>query len=99
MSRQIVSANRLTDGLVVFRTAAGAWSERIEDAGVYTADDVEAEVAAASRDITVVVGVYAVDLDEQGVAPSRLRERIRAAGPTIAYGPAAVISPRRAAGA
>ncbi|GAB3127195.1 DUF2849 domain-containing protein [Novispirillum itersonii] len=99
MSRQIVSANRLTDGLVVFRTAAGTWSERVEDARVYTAEDAEIEVAAASREATVVVGAYAVDLEEQGSAPSRLRERIRATGPTIAYGPAAVITPRRAAGA
>lgn len=99
MSRQIVSANRLTDGLVVFRTPAGTWSERAEDARVYTAEEAEIEVAAAAREGTVVVGPYAVDLEEEGRAPSRLRERIRATGPTVAYGPAAVVSPRRVAGA
>lgn len=93
MSRHIVSANRLTDGLVVYRTAAGTWTERLEDAARFTADDIDREVAVASREGTLVVGPYAVDLEEQGAAPSRLRERIRAFGPTVAYGPA-VAAPR-----
>ena len=40
MSLQVVTANRLEDGLVVFLTSDGSWSENINDAR--TAEDKEA---------------------------------------------------------
>lgn len=86
MSKTFVTANRLTDGLVVFRTAEGAWSTAYADAALY--DDSAAEVAAASSEATVVVGVYAVEVEqaEDGTwQPLTTRERIRVLGPSIAY--------------
>lgn len=89
--RQIVSANRLADGLVVFRTAAGAWTEVLAEAKVFTPAEAELDVArATAAEATIVVGAYAVDVGDGGVTPVRLRERIRALGPTVAYGAAAV---------
>ena len=79
-----VTANRLTDGEVVF-WKAGGWVERFAEAQLF-ADDVQALVAesAGKAQPTVVVDAYAIDLvDADGVwAPLSYRERIRALGPT-----------------
>lgn len=83
---QVVTANRLADGLVVFLTASGAWSERYADAARFDAATAETEVARATTQSTLVVGAYAVEVDADG--PLRVRERIRALGPSV--GPSAV---------
>lgn len=84
---KVVTANRLTDGKVVYRTGSGAWTvdpdqaERLGDAGA------EAALDAALRDILTVVGPYAVDVDAEAphFAPSgrkHVRETIRLSGPS-----------------
>ncbi|MFC0282917.1 DUF2849 domain-containing protein [Camelimonas abortus] len=86
---QVVTANALTSGLVVFRTAAGGWSTDIADAA--TADTPEAAAAlleASARDVAadIVVEPYLIDVELADGAPRPLllRERIRAQrGPTI----------------
>lgn len=81
------TANRLRDGVVVFRTATGGWSSRIADAEI-VADGAEAArlLAEAERDSAnaVVVGPYLIDVNEVDgeTRPVSLRERIRAFGPT-----------------
>jgi hypothetical protein len=69
----IYTANRLGDGRVVFLDAGFAWVEAIE-AGL--------AAGQASERRQEVVGVYAVDVDEDG-RPLKQRERIRAVGPSI----------------
>jgi Protein of unknown function (DUF2849) len=81
----VVTANRLTDGVVVYLAADGEWTEEIANARV--ADD-EAETKAletiaedAVRE-RVVVGVYPMPValkDDGAVDPISVRERIRAA--------------------
>ena len=80
-------ANRLRDGMVVFRTATGGWSSRIADAETAVGDAESARLlAAAERDAAraVVVGPYLIDVEpsDEGPRPLSLRERIRAYGPT-----------------
>ena len=80
-----LTANRLTDGEVVF-WKAGQWVERFADAELWADDDaagVEAETLAKGQ-ITVVVEPYLIDLMEsEGLwAPVSYRERIRALGPS-----------------
>lgn len=79
-----LTANRLTDGDVVFWNQ-GRWVERFADAELF-ADAAPAEVAEASgrAEVTVVVDAYLIDLIESGGlwAPLSYRERIRALGPT-----------------
>jgi len=80
-----LTANRLTDGEVVF-WKAGQWVERFADAQLWADDDaagVEAETLAKDQ-ITVVVEPYLIDLMEsEGLwAPVSYRERIRALGPS-----------------
>jgi sulfite reductase (NADPH) hemoprotein beta-component len=84
---QIVTASRLADGAVVFRDAAGGWTERLDRAAVLDKADVAAalEAGKAAEDASLVVDVYAVDvsLSSGATVPLKLREAIRARGPTI----------------
>jgi hypothetical protein len=84
----VITANRLTDGVVVFQTTDEGWSEDFNRAAVLA--DVEATANAlkrAKQDETnnIVVEPYAVAVEERNghLAPKALREAIRAAGPTI----------------
>jgi len=84
---QAITANRLDDGLVVFQTATGGWSLEVHAAevldGAEAVDAALARAAQAEKD-RIVVGAYAIDVAEtgRGPEPTRLRERIRAFGPT-----------------
>ena len=81
-----LTANRLTDGEVVF-WKDGAWVERFGDAQLFTpeqAAEAEAAEAHGKNQPTVVVDAYLIDLiQSDGLwAPLSYRERIRALGPT-----------------
>ncbi len=82
----IITANRLTDGVVVFQAVDG-WSEDFNRAALL-ADPraTAAALARAQRDEAgnLVVDAYAVPVEERNghFAPKALREAIRAAGPT-----------------
>lgn len=85
--RQVITANRLLDGAVVYFAVDRTWSLKLTDARTFAS---EAEATAAVVQITSagarapVIDVAAIDLAlEAGHAPTRLRERIRAAGPTV----------------
>lgn len=89
--KKVITANRLGDGRVVFLAADGGWAEHIAAASVL--DDGPALVAAeayakAQHDARIVVEPYLIDVDAGGGSPVaiRLRERIRAEGPTVVYG-------------
>ncbi|WP_296596337.1 DUF2849 domain-containing protein, partial [Phenylobacterium sp.] len=80
-----LTANRLTDGEVVF-WKAGQWVARFADAQLWDDDDpaaVQAEAAGKAQP-QVVVDAYLIDLIEsEGLwAPISYRERIRALGPS-----------------
>ncbi|MGA0563928.1 DUF2849 domain-containing protein [Ancylobacter sp. VNQ12] len=82
-----VTANRLTDGAVVWRTRDGGWSVDLADAAVVTTSDAALALlsGALQRDIDAV-GAYVapVELGTDGsVLPGNLRERIRVDGPTF----------------
>ncbi len=86
MTDRIVTANRLSDGLVVYLNGAG-WSESIEDARI-AGDDASAHLLAeaeAPEQAIRVVGPYLIEVDrEAGVPrPVSTREVIRALGPTV----------------
>ncbi|WP_185961371.1 DUF2849 domain-containing protein [Telmatospirillum sp. J64-1] len=82
MTTQIVTANRLHDGLVVFRVGE-SWTQSLSEAQTYTPEEAAALVARIeAEEKTQVVGVYAVEIDDAKV-PTKGRERIRALGPTV----------------
>lgn len=88
MMAQVITANRLRDGLVVYLTGSGSWSERVGDSVVVRSED-EAErrlaIAAASVTDRHVVDPYLIDIVEgdSDIRPKRFREQIRAFGPPI----------------
>jgi len=80
---QVLTANDLKNGAVVFLDKAGGWTNRISEARVI---DDAAEAAtlldkANALQATQLVGPYLVDVDAAG-RPLHLRELIRAEGPT-----------------
>jgi hypothetical protein len=91
MVAQVITANRLFDGAVVYLSGAGEWVQRIEAAAVADDEAVAAAlIAAGERAVQeqLVVAPYLIEVEntEQGVSPKRYREQLRACGPSIAYG-------------
>ena len=82
---KVLTANRLADGAVVYLAASG-WTERLEAAVRLEDDAASAALARAESQGTAVVGPYLVDADAAGVVGrERLRETIRATGPTVGH--------------
>jgi hypothetical protein len=83
----VITANRLTDGAVIYRTADNRWSTELSDAAVATtADQAKALLAAAAGEGVLAVDPYVAPVEltpERAVLPGNLRERIRVAGPTF----------------
>lgn len=85
---QVLTANRLRDGLVVFMTDGSAWSPWIEDAAIArtkdAAVDLEAKGNAAAK-ANIVVGPYLIEVIEEGntVRAAHIREFLRTQGPTV----------------
>ena len=83
----VVTANRLGDGAVIYRTGERDWTTRLEAAAVVTTAPAASELlAAAIEDDVGAVGAYVapVRLERDGtVHPGNLRESIRRAGPSI----------------
>ncbi|MEB2843631.1 DUF2849 domain-containing protein [Rhizobiales bacterium RZME27] len=90
MTDKVLTANRLSDGIAVWLDATGRWTERLQDALVARhAEAVASLEAIGKRDFADnrVVDVAVVDVQEINgqLWPVRLRERIRAQGPTMKY--------------
>jgi Protein of unknown function (DUF2849) len=84
----IITANRLTDGVVVFQTADCGWTEDFNRAAV--SPDAKATTEALKRAKqdevgNIVVDTYAIAVEDRNghLTPKALREAIRATGPTI----------------
>lgn len=85
----IITGNSLGEGLVVFQSASG-WSLSIADAEVHdTREALDAAVARANADAAAnrVVEPYPIEVTRQGgkIVPTKLREKIRAEGPTTGH--------------
>ncbi len=82
----VVTANRTSDGVVIYRTTNG-WSESLKDAAVFeTADAGRALLADAVADDIGAVGSYIAPVirkPDGTIVPGNLRERIRNRGVTI----------------
>jgi hypothetical protein len=79
----VVTANRLDDGIVVYLAADGGWTEDIARARLAeTEEETKALEAEAAKDVALrkVVAVYPMEVALAGgtVDPLSVRERIRA---------------------
>lgn len=84
---RVITANRLTDGKVVYRTPAGAWTESPDAAARLDEAGADAALVAALRDILSVVGPYSIEVDAQApefipAGRKHVRETIRLSGPS-----------------
>ena len=85
---QVMTANRLTDGVVVYLAPKGHWVEHLDNADT-AADTAHGERLQATADAAVqdrlIVGPYlfAVERSAHNLLPLSQRERIRSAGPTV----------------
>lgn len=85
---KVLTANRLIDGEAVWYAGERGWIETLEGAELARDKDAEERLAGIGkasyqRDEVVDVDVIDVELVDGRIVPTRLRERIRAAGPTI----------------
>ena len=88
MALQMITANRLTDGAVVFLASQGRWVERFEEGRLANNEDEAASLQAFADGAVAraeVVAPYLIDVSEQGgrLLPAKYRERIRAEGPSV----------------
>mgnify|MGYP003138189717 FL=1 len=88
MVQQVVTGNRLADGVVIYLGQDGGWTSKIDAARVAVDED-EAklleDIAKAAEKARMVVGPYLIEVtDAEGaVTPVRYRERLRAYGPSV----------------
>ncbi|MBT6093542.1 MAG: DUF2849 domain-containing protein [Rhodospirillaceae bacterium] len=86
MSLYVITANDLRDGFVIYLGDNGCWTGRLDEGRLFG----EAELPGAlvqgvrAEESQQVVGVYELEVASDGgcVRPTRLRERIRAFGPS-----------------
>ncbi|MBX9457822.1 MAG: DUF2849 domain-containing protein [Rhizobium sp.] len=87
---QVLTANRLTDGIAVWYDRDGKWNEWIGRSVVASSKEEAERLEAIGKQAFAkneVLDVNLVEVEElEGqIRPLRLRERIRAEGPTIEY--------------
>lgn len=85
---QLVTANRLRDGIAVFLTRSGTWSEKIDEAALALEPQAAAALEARAKDdekATLVTGSYLIDAErrEGRIRAAHIRERMRTLGPTV----------------
>ena len=88
MPAKAVTANRLTDGIVVFYDPSFRWVENLQHAALFASkDEVAAALKRAGSDVTANIVVDPFDFDvieENGkLRAAHLRDAIRADGPTV----------------
>lgn len=84
---KVFTANRLSDGTVVYIGPGDTWAEVLDHALVAATAEEEAALktrAEAAVKARFVVGAYAmpVTVENGAIRPASVRERIRAAGPS-----------------
>lgn len=88
MPQQVLSANRLKDGLVVYLVADDTWSEDI-DASEVASDEGSANAlltrAAQAVSDQKIVDPYLIEVAVTAgeIRPTKYRELIRATGPSV----------------
>ena len=87
---QILTANLLSDGMVVFLASDGTWRGSIDSALIARSDEDIAELEAGGTlavQANLVVDPYLIEVEETDdrPVPVAFRERIRTSGPSIEF--------------
>ncbi|MEK7266660.1 MAG: DUF2849 domain-containing protein [Pseudomonadota bacterium] len=79
-----VTANRLSDGAVIYVGADGAMVERFDHALLFDGVDADEALASVLTQTTIIASAYLIDANAAGPAGREaLRESIRRNGPTV----------------
>jgi len=83
---EILTGNELISGATVYLDRAGNWVEDLQQARVFVAEETEARdaaIAATKKTLRInSIEIETVTLMDGAILPDRIRERIRAEGPT-----------------
>lgn len=83
---EILTGNELMSGATVYLDRDGHWVEELQQARVFLKEELEAKeaaIAATRKTLRIVsLEVETVTLRDSSIYPDRIRERIRAEGPT-----------------
>ncbi len=83
---EILTGNELLSGATVYLDRNGSWVEDLQQARVFLKEEAEARdaaIAATKKTMRIVsLETETVTLRDGVIHPDRIRERIRAAGPT-----------------
>lgn len=83
---EILTGNELISGATVYLAANGAWVEDLQASRLFSKDEAaERDAALAATKATGrIISLEIEEVEQAGgqIVPRRLRERIRAAGPT-----------------
>ena len=83
---EILTGNELMSGATVYLTKDGAWVEELQQARLFSKDEAaerDAAIAATKKTLRInSLEIETVELKDGVIVPDRLRETIRAEGPT-----------------
>ena len=86
MSMEILTGNELMSGATVYLDRDGHWVEELQQARVFLKEEAEARdaaIAATKKTMRInSLEIETVTLKDGAIVPDRIRERIRAEGPT-----------------
>lgn len=83
---QVISANDLHDGDVVYLDAGGTWTRSLASAELITAKEHAAAMLARAKAQTgIIIEPYLLDViaGPGGITPAHIRERLRDSGPSF----------------
>ena len=83
---EILTGNELMSGATVYLAVSGEWVEELQQARVFLKEEAEARdaaIAASKKTMRInSLEIETVTLKDGQIVPDRIRERIRAEGPT-----------------
>lgn len=83
---RIVTANRLSDGRVIYAGASGDPVDALDLAGRFDGEAADAALSLAARDPAVFVNPYLVEIENgRPSGRDRFKELIRSQGPTVGH--------------
>lgn len=83
---KIVTANRLSDGRVIYAAASGEPVETFADAGLFSDEAADLALSRAARDPAMFVNPYLVEVTAgRPSGRDRFKEQIRSQGPTVGH--------------
>jgi hypothetical protein len=85
MALSMITGNATDDGAPIYLRADGSWTRVLAEGKAGEGDELASALALAKTQQRIVCDVYVIDvkLVEGRPAPTNVRERIRATGPTV----------------